>query len=135
MPESVQHMQLVERIVRYIARVHGPSGDVIVFHDLPGPLGCEKPPRISGFVPDVYATNMPHSITLLGEAKTEDDLETYHSRQQIKAYLAFLSQCHHGKFILAVPWQLAATAWNLVKASHTHGTRMPEVVILDGVRD
>jgi hypothetical protein len=85
-----------------------------IFHDLPALLGAEKPPRIGGFLPDLYAVDAPPSITILGEAKTAEDLETEHSRKQLTAFLTFLQLQSNGILVVAVPWQARARAKNLV---------------------
>ena len=55
MAESLIHLRLVKSIVRYVEYTYRPSYELAIFHDLPGPIGAEKPPRIGGYVPDVYA--------------------------------------------------------------------------------
>lgn len=136
MAESLHHIRLVEQILAHIEREYRPYHGLAVFHDLPKLLGAEKPPRIEGFVPDVYALDAPVSVTILGEAKTEDDLETDHSRRQIRAFLSFLAQQEAGVLILAVPWQAGTTARNLVaNMRQSLGSCAVTVVVLDGVNE
>lgn len=113
MAESLVHLHLVGRIVSYV-RAEYQAYQLAVFHDLPNLLGAEKPPRIGGFVPDVFAIDAPPSITILGEAKTVEDLETEHSREQLAAFLTFLRLQPSGILVVAVPWQAQARAKNLV---------------------
>jgi hypothetical protein len=113
MAESLVHLQLVARIVSHI-RDEYQAYQLAVFHDLPNLIGAEKPPRIGGFVPDVFAIDAPPSITILGEAKTVEDLETEHSLKQLTAFLAFLRLQPSGILVVAVPWQAQARAKNLV---------------------
>jgi hypothetical protein len=111
MAESVIHLRLVATLVAHITTTY--SG-LVVFHDLPAMLGAEKPPRIGGYVPDVYATDAPTTITVVGEAKTEADLTTDHSRGQLIAFLQYLGARERGVLVLAVPWGVRATAKNLL---------------------
>ena len=113
MAESLVHLRLVGRILSYV-RDEYQAYQLAIFHDLPDLLGAEKPPRIEGFVPDLYAIDAPLSITILGEAKTAEDLETDHSRKQLKAFLTFLRLQPIGILVIAVPWQAQARARNLV---------------------
>lgn len=112
MAESNTHIRLVERLVSHIANAHA---EVAIFHDLPSCVGAEKPPRIGGYVPDVYATDAPTTVVVIGEAKTEGDLVTDHSRRQLVAFLLHLqAHPHRGVLIVAVPWSARATAHNLL---------------------
>lgn len=113
MSESLVHLQLVGRIMSYV-RDEYHAYQLAIFHDLPALLGAEKPPRIGGFLPDLYAVDAPPSITILGEAKTAEDLETEHSRKQLTAFLTFLQLQSNGILVVAVPWQARARAKNLV---------------------
>ena len=114
MAESLVHLHLVSRLVSYIQGEYQPIYELAIFHDLPNLLGADKPPRIGGFIPDVYAVDIPTSIVILGEAKTEDDLETQHSRKQLTAFFQFLQVQSCGVLVLSVPWQAKARAKNLV---------------------
>lgn len=85
-------------------------------------------------MPDVYATDVPTTRTLIGEAKTRQDLETNHSRQQIEAFLGYLAFTPKGVFILSVPLAAAATARRQVAEL---ARRVPpsetQVIVLDGI--
>ena len=93
----------------------------------------ERPPPIGGFVPDVYAIDVPTTVTIVGEAKTRRDLETAHSQAQIAAFLDFLSVTANGVFILSVPLTAGATARRIVQASHHRSRRgdTTQVIVLD----
>src|SRR3989442_11188119 len=103
--ESSKHSALVQIIISYIGREHAQIAALGIVDDLSSPLHAEKPNRIDGFVPDVYAFDAPLTTIIIGEAKTQDDLETPRSRKQITAFLSFLCHQKTGIFILAVPWQ------------------------------
>lgn len=134
MSESVQHIRLVQAILAYVRREFANLTALAIFDDTAEPTRGEKPPRIYGYVPDVYAVNVPPTTTIIGEAKTRSDLETQRSRAQIAGFLDFLSVKANGVFILAVPFSAAATARTVVTTAQ-RGLRPSEtrVVILDGI--
>jgi len=132
MAESVTHLHLVESLVTHISATYR---GFAVFHDLPSPVGAEKPPRIAGFVPDVYAVDAPTTLTVVGEAKTDGDLLTGHSRDQLAAFLHYLAMRHKGVLVLAVSWQASATAKNLLMSLQRELSCMHvRIVVLDGIR-
>jgi hypothetical protein len=131
--ESSNHAALVQIIIKYIGREHAQIAALGMVNDLSSPLRAEKPNRIEGFVPDVYAFDAPLTTVIIGEAKTQDDLETERSRKQITAFLLHL--CHQpvGIFILAVPWQAKRRATAIVKSlrAETDATSVKAVTLDD----
>jgi hypothetical protein len=111
---------------------------MVVLADLPTSNCSDKPPRVGGYSPDIYATEVPRTMVLVGEAKTSEDLTTDHTRQQIAAFLKFLQFQERGIFVLAVPWQCVPSA-QIVIASARRGldsdSNRVEVVVLDGAKD
>lgn len=103
-------------------------------HDLPGYVGCDKPPKIGPYRPDVYAIDAPLTRTVVGEAKTQFDLETDHSTGQFTAFLSYLRHQPNPTLIVAVPWQAKATARTRLQSlsSRTH-TQVVEIVVIDDV--
>lgn len=137
MPESSQHLNLVETIVNYIEVRFKPLKSMVVLCDLPSTVGRDRPPRVGGFAPDVYATDAPTTVTVIGEAKTAEDLATAHSRQQIEAFLDYLKYQKLGVFVLAVPPFCSATARIVIesaKRSMELKSSAVEIVILDAFR-
>jgi type IV pilus biogenesis protein CpaD/CtpE len=133
-PESSQHIRLVEALVNYIEVRYKPLKSMIILSDLPKTVGGDRPPRVGGYAPDVYATDAPTTITVIGEAKTAEDLVTSHSRQQIEAFLDYLRYQKSGVFVLAVPFFSSATARIVVEsAKRAAGVKSSEIetVILD----
>lgn len=134
MAESTKHTALVQIIISYIGREHAHITALGIINDLSSPLHAEKPNRIEGFVPDVYAFDAPLTVVIIGEAKTQDDLETDHSRKQITAYLSFLGHQQSGIFILAVPWQAKRRAQALVETLRAEtGATSVKTVMLDDI--
>lgn len=135
MPESSQHLDLVQRIVDYVRIRFAGSKHLVTMHDLPGPIACDKPPVIGTFRPDVYAIDAPLTRTIIGEAKTTLDLERDHSIEQLSAFFAYLLTQPSPTMIVAVPWQAKATARSLLQMV---GRRLEirdaiELVVLDDV--
>jgi len=112
MSETRQHIELTKAIISYVQEHFG-AEDLALLTDLPG--SCDKPPRVYGFVPDVFANNAPQTLVIIGEAKTAQDLATDHSKAQICEFIRFLAAQSRAVFILAVPWPAAASARQMVE--------------------
>ena len=74
-----------------------------------------KPPKVTNnFHPDVYYRNA--DVLIIGEAKTINDIDTKHSRNQ---YISYLQECQffHGKAYLIVSssWTASVMFKNLLK--------------------
>lgn len=132
--ESSQHTALVQIVIGYIKREHAQLTALAITDDLSGAIGAEKPNRIGGFVPDVYAFDAPITTTIIGEAKTRDDLETEHSKKQIAAFLSFLSFQNTGIFVMAVPWQIKRRAQAIItNLQKSAGAASVKTVTLDDI--
>lgn len=114
MGETAVHARLVDALIVYAEIELGQRSNLCLRNDAVRPVRGERPPRINGYVPDLYATDVPTTATLIGEAKTKADLETDHTRVQIQAFLGYLSQTPNGIFVLSVPLSAAATARRLL---------------------
>lgn len=70
-----------------------------------------------GYVPDVYYNYK--NIIIIGEAKSEKDLEISHSIEQYKSYIKYLNlHASYGKkciIIIATPWQASISAYKIFK--------------------
>lgn len=132
MSETAQHLKLTRAIIDFI-QARFPLDSFSLFNDLPG--SSNKPPRIYGFVPDVFAENVPRTIVIIGEAKTTQDLTTEHSKAQIAEFVRYLAAQTNALFVLAVPWPVAVLARHMVEEYlHRFDARNVEAVILDGVQ-
>ena len=134
MAESSTHTNLVQLIVTYIRREHKQVTALGIIDDLPDLLHAEKPNRVGGFVPDVYAFDAPLTTVIIGEAKTTADLETDHSKRQLCAFLTHLSHQEAGILILAVPWQAKRRAQAIIEMLRAEtGAASVQAVTLDDV--
>ncbi len=133
MPESATHAGLVQAVIAFVPQELGALAEIAVREDAVRPTRGERPPRIGGFVPDVYATDVPTTRTVIGEAKTRADLETEHSRRQIAAFVHHLALTPGGVFVLAVPLAAGATARRLLaELTAPLASEAPRCVVLDG---
>jgi len=111
MAESEQHMNYVRQIVSYIETFPNCCSDLIEA-DLPSYVG-RTTKIFSGHYPDVYYND--NSMIILGEAKTDNDIENKHTTSQIKAYieeeLLFNGEKH---IVFCCSFYSLATLMNLV---------------------
>lgn len=113
--ETGQHVSLVEGAIAAIQTSHRALYSLVIYADLPA-FGRDRPPYIGGFIPDVFAIDVPETVRIIAEAKTPIDLETQRSHRQITAFLRHLSSFPHGILLLTVPWPYTARAHNLLSA-------------------
>lgn len=132
MAESGTHARLVEEIIAFAGRELGGLAQIAVRDDSVRPLRGERPPRIGGHVPDVYAVDVPTTHTLIGEAKTKADLETEHTRRQLISYLDYLAVTPGGILVLAVSLVASATAKRLITQLASPIANPPHLVVIDG---
>lgn len=112
MSESAEHQKLVNDILVCVKGMVGPDKSCFIMSDLSD--GRELSPQTTeGFRPDVfyqYADTM-----IIGEAKTADDVERLHSKQQYESYV---KKCalFQGKayLIVAAPWASCASLNNIL---------------------
>lgn len=131
MGETQLHLDLVRRLVEYAEwRLRGYVA-VAVFADLPSTPRRDKPQRVGGFVPDVYASDVPTTFSLVGEAKTIEDLETRHTILQLGAFFRHVTVCG-GALAVAVPWTAITTARRVVhEVAVAEGCATVEYTIID----
>lgn len=125
--ESKVHIELVNKIMKYVEKIIPETDHVMIQCDSAGNYGEI---RVGNFVPDVYYCRQGRLI--IGEAKTLGDFDRKHSREQ---YAAYLRECHlfagESKFIIAVPWQLMITAKNYLKREKQRNKWLFEIVIIN----
>ena len=116
MAESATHAKLVESMRKWVidTRFDGDSGHVLV--DNPDATPFSKPPKTYGFVPDLYAKRRSGVGIIIGEAKTARDLENFHTRAQLTAFLRRCSEETDSLFVLAVPWHMERFARSLLRS-------------------
>jgi hypothetical protein len=70
-------MALVQVIIGHVREEFGCLDALQILHDLPGALRTEKPYRIGGYVPDVYACDAPITVTTLEVLEGNSRLAAY----------------------------------------------------------
>ncbi|RWN59372.1 hypothetical protein [Mesorhizobium sp.] len=65
--------------------------------------GSNRPSSIDRYTPDLFASDLPVTFEVIGEAKTPLDLETPRSTRQIAAFLDYLALRPNSSFYLSVP--------------------------------
>ncbi len=116
MAESELHISLVRHLFSWV-KDNFFSGDTgIIYVELPEVPKYSKPFSLCcGVRPDLSAKRPQDNLLILGEAKTEADLETRHSIMQ---YNSYIEECenHSGPaiIVIAVPWFVQRTALNLL---------------------
>ncbi len=115
MAESEMHINLVRLMFAWTSEHLLNNDHGSVFIDLPETKTFAKPPPIiDQYRPDLYS--LKNNVLIIGEAKTTNDLDSIHSKNQFISYFR-TCEMHEGNsiLILAVPCFTEATAANLLK--------------------
>lgn len=110
MGESLKHVRLVQEI---IDRVKCIDPQAVILADTSIIADLNKPPKICGHIPDVYARIDMLRQTIIGEAKTQKDLENDHTMSQLQAFLTYCRVNPETRLVLAVPWMMRGFVHNL----------------------
>lgn len=111
--ESALHVRLVERLILHIRDLHVPPRGLLLLADHHA-YGSNRPTTVDRYTPDVFASDLPVTFEVIGEAKTPIDLETARSARQITAFLDYLALRPGSSFYLAVPPFTAARSWTIL---------------------
>lgn len=107
--ESQAHINLVNITAEYIKNIVPEDGHPLIYMDTSGNNNAVR--VIGNYIPDVYYNHGGKLV--IGEAKTINDFERQHSKEQFEAYmnefLLFQGEC---TLVVGVPWQLVITAKN-----------------------
>lgn len=113
--ESNKHHSLVKIIYDYVIKNEKAEKSLIqsdIFE-----IGGNVTRMPEGFVPDFYYNY--DNIIILGEAKTDQDLDREHSILQFNSYInyirKYISLGYKCKFIIAVPWQASIAAARIMR--------------------
>jgi len=102
------HDELVSRLVEFVFEEWKESiVQMLVDHGITG--AKSRPPKIGGYIPDLYA-RIANETCIIGEAKTPKDFETDRSQEQIVSFLKYADE-NKCMFFLSVPfmYHLAAS--------------------------
>lgn len=84
MAESLAHIIYVKKIISYLPKIIPSYQEDMIQADL-ADYGKRTPQVIGGYYPDVYYRTT--SFFLIGEAKTDNDIDNRHTNQQINSYI------------------------------------------------
>lgn len=115
MQESSAHAKLVDSIKRWISEQTLDQNMLCMYCDCSSSIGSDKPPRIEGFVPDIYVKALDRELVIVGEAKTAHDMETRHSTAQFEAFLRHCASATNSLLVIAVPWDMVNCARSLIR--------------------
>ena len=116
MGESTTHARLVEELVLWLGREVSKTPGAAIYADTPSTRRGEKPPAIGAYTPDVFCRTLGGSCVFIGEAKTADDIEPRHTREQLLTFLMYLRDHGSGTLVIAVPWHAVNQAKWLIRA-------------------
>ena len=112
MSQSDAHRELVLQVEKALSLKFPHLRITIDVQQQPGDL---VPPKILGYRPDVYAIDSNHSLTVIAEAKTSEDLENQHTHKQVASFITYLERMKNGCFILSVTGYGADRAKTLLR--------------------
>lgn len=115
MSEGVVHSLLVSALVQQIQERLG-AADLVVWADVPADGRYAATPAMGGLRPDVYARQKDTGTVILGEAKSARDIDTPHTRAQLRRFFEDLSPERDGLLWLAVPLSGSGPAIRVVRS-------------------
>ena len=115
MSEGIVHSLLVLALVKQIEERLGPS-DIVVWADTPVDGRYAATPTMGGLRPDVYARRKETGTVILGEAKSARDIDTPHTRSQLRKFFEDLSSEVDGLLWIAVPLSGAGSAMRIARS-------------------
>lgn len=130
--ETRAHTLLVERLISHVRARHCPPRGLLVLADH-HTLGNNRPPQIAGYTPDLFASDLPATFEVIGEAKTMADLETSRSQRQILAFLDYLSVRQGSSFYLTVPAFQRRRSAAILDALRTAAHGNIAIEVIDGL--
>jgi hypothetical protein len=132
MSESSSHIRLVQELVVWISKSFLDGETAHILADLPERTPRERPPTISTFIPDVYVCQIGSARLVIGEAKTGQDVDSRHTREQVRAFLHRCAGYEASVFILAVPWDVTRLAKSILKDLQSEvGAYNVNIIVLD----
>lgn len=135
MSESHTHAALVQQLASWMAENYFQGDRGRLFIDSPFCDRHTRPPIIGEFVPDVFAeTNLPRHI-LIGEAKTKNDIENLHTKQQLESFLKYCSTVNGSQLIMAVPWHMTRCVRSMINIIITkNNLKNINYIVLDALK-
>lgn len=116
MSESSHHRILVEALARNISRDSIWGAPPFVYCDILDEAGSSNlPPTIGRYRPDVFARDMMNSVSIIGEAKTDGDIDNDHTLMQLMSFFGHLRVGKKAELWMGVTWMSAGTAMRVCR--------------------
>ena len=115
---GIVHKEMTDAILEFARQKYIGSNDqewLVSMDDCPG---HHSPPTIGGHRPDLYIRNTRTKVTIIGEAKTENDFMTLRSKNQISGFIDYLAELEgQSILILCVALNQLGNARHLIESS------------------
>ena len=113
--ESKKHHTLVKKIYEYVSSLDFIENKLIQTDIFEISGNVTRMPE--GYVPDLFYNH--NDSIIIGEAKTDDDLERDHSLHQYESYFNYIQEKSKKgcscTFVMAVPWEAVKAAIRICK--------------------
>lgn len=130
MSQSDEHRDLVIRVAKAI-ETRLPN--ISLIYDVQQSPGEPVPPLICGYRPDVFGTRRTADFTVIGEAKTDRDLDRARTHDQMTTFVNYLEKASCGLFVLSVTGVTADRAKTLLRfMRQTVPAATTSLVVFDG---
>lgn len=131
MSQSEEHKKLVSLLAENLES-RFPGIQLII--DILAVPGDEVPPIIGAYRPDLYAEITPDSPVIVGEAKTDTDLQNRHTYNQLSTFVTYLESRGNGLFVLAISGLIADQAKTFMRFVYQAlGIKSTSMVLFDGL--
>jgi len=116
MSESSHHRILVEALARNISDDSAWSSPPLVYCDIIDEISTSNlPPAIGSHRPDVFARDIMSSFSIIGEAKTDGDIDNNHTLLQLTSFFDHLRTHKKAELWMGVTWMSAGTAMRVCR--------------------
>ena len=113
MPESIEHMKFVDRLINEAKKIVPHNFHVFIFVDKPDFRQVTYQTK-DNFVPDLYYNY--NGLLIIGEAKSSKDVSRFHSISQYESYYQeALNFSGRSILLFAIPWYAKGEIKNLIK--------------------
>jgi hypothetical protein len=116
MSEGVVHIRLVEATLVAIKNWIGEEVSYSIWADHSSIREYAPPFKMGGVQADIVAINRDTKFTVVGEAKTRNDIDNLHTRKQLKDYFEYLAVQAGGLLWFSVPAGSGGEALNVTKS-------------------
>lgn len=110
MSESEHHRSLVQALATEISADPVWCWPPVIYCDIQNGIALDVPPIIGCNRPDVFARDLVSAISIIGEAKTANDIDNQHTFDQLASFFDYLRSQPQGELWMGVPWLNAGTA-------------------------